>query len=280
MNAWQQGRQSWEAQGCPFPGAAAAGRGGAWRLTAQRPDLSCSEGMLAPARVAAWELLLSSERSPPLRILIWPLISTIYEGTSERSGTYLILCACITSLSSVLDCETPRAGSVRVLSPSETWADFNNAWHHSLAVRHLQCTHEKEFDFLEMSRGYLWGSRRTAIWYVKSKTRRKLSSGPPKPADPACKAGDPGLIPGSGRPAGEGTGCPLQYSWASLVAQLVKNSPAMRETGVDPWVGKISWRREKLSTPVFWPGEFHELYSPWDRRVRHNWATFIFTLLL
>ena len=42
MNAGQQGRPSWEAQGCPFPGAAAAGRGGAWRLTARRPDLSCS----------------------------------------------------------------------------------------------------------------------------------------------------------------------------------------------------------------------------------------------
>ena len=31
-----------------------------------------------------------------------------------------------------------------------------------------------------------------------------------------------------------------------------------------PWVGKIPWRRERLPTPVFWPGEFHELYSPWD----------------
>ena len=46
----------------------------------------------------------------------------------------------------------------------------------------------------------------------------------------ACNAGDPGLIPGSGRSAGVGIGYPLQYSWASLVAQLVKNLPAMRET--------------------------------------------------
>ena len=46
----------------------------------------------------------------------------------------------------------------------------------------------------------------------------------------ACKAGDPGLIPGRGRSAGEGIGCPLQYSWASPVAQLVKNLPAMWET--------------------------------------------------
>ena len=37
---------------------------------------------------------------------------------------------------------------------------------------------------------------------------------------------------------------PLQYPWASLVPQLVKNLPAMWETGLDPWVGKISWRRK------------------------------------
>ena len=45
-------------------------------------------------------------------------------------------------------------------------------------------------------------------------------------------AGDPSLIPGSGRSSGEGIGYPLQYSWASLVAQLVKNPPAMQETWV------------------------------------------------
>ena len=41
------------------------------------------------------------------------------------------------------------------------------------------------------------------------------------------------------------------------MAQLIKNPPAMWETGFDPWVGKIPWRRERLPTPVFWPGEFH-----------------------
>ena len=40
------------------------------------------------------------------------------------------------------------------------------------------------------------------------------------------------MISGSGRSAGEGIGYPLQYSWASLVAQLVKNPPAMWETQV------------------------------------------------
>ena len=48
----------------------------------------------------------------------------------------------------------------------------------------------------------------------------------------ANNAGDPGSIPGSGRSAGKGIGSPMQYSSASLVAQLVKNLPAMRETWV------------------------------------------------
>ena len=55
------------------------------------------------------------------------------------------------------------------------------------------------------------------------------------------------MIPGLGRSAGEEIGYPLQYSWASLEAQLVKNPPAMWES----WVGKIPWKREGLPTPVF-----------------------------
>ena len=57
----------------------------------------------------------------------------------------------------------------------------------------------------------------------------------------------------------------------SLVAQLVKNLPAMQEIRLDPWVGKIPWRREWEPTLVFSPGEFHsqrslEGYSPWGRK--------------
>ena len=50
--------------------------------------------------------------------------------------------------------------------------------------------------------------------------------------EPTCNAGDPGSIPGSRRSSGEGISYPFQYSWASLVAQLVKNPPAMQETSV------------------------------------------------
>ena len=66
-----------------------------------------------------------------------------------------------------------------------------------------------------------------------------------------CKAGHPGSIPESGRSAGEGIGCPLQYSWASLVAQLVKNPPKCSRLRFNSWVGKICWRRDRLPTPVF-----------------------------
>ena len=52
-----------------------------------------------------------------------------------------------------------------------------------------------------------------------------------------CNAGDPSSIPGSGRPGREGIGYPLQYPWASLVAQLVKNPPTMWET----WVQSLGW---------------------------------------
>ena len=52
-----------------------------------------------------------------------------------------------------------------------------------------------------------------------------------------CNAGDLGLIPRSGRSPGERIGCPDQYSWASLVAHLVKNPPAMWET----WVQSLGW---------------------------------------
>ena len=53
----------------------------------------------------------------------------------------------------------------------------------------------------------------------------------------ACNSGDPSSILGLGRSAGEGIGYPLQYSWASLVARLVKNLPAIRDT----WVRSLGW---------------------------------------
>ena len=94
----------------------------------------------------------------------------------------------------------------------------------------------------------------------------------------ACNAGDPGWIPGLGRSAGEGIGYPIQYSWASLVAQLVKNQPAMWET----WVWSLSWKDplEKGKATHFsilaWRIPRTEEaggYSPGGRKkVKHIWA--------
>ena len=80
----------------------------------------------------------------------------------------------------------------------------------------------------------------------------------------ACNAGDPSSIPGSGRSAGEGRGYPLQYSWASLVAHLVKNLPAMWET----WVLSLSWEdplekgKATHSSILAWKIPW-TVYSPW-----------------
>ena len=80
------------------------------------------------------------------------------------------------------------------------------------------------------------------------------------------------MIPGSGRSAGEGVGYSLQYSWASLVAQLVKkkNKKIHLQCGRPGLgVGKIPWKRKRLPSPEFWPGECHGLYN--------DWVTFSFT---
>ena len=62
-------------------------------------------------------------------------------------------------------------------------------------------------------------------------------SGSSADKESTCNVGDSSLIPGSGRSTGEGIGYPLQYSWASVVAQLVRNPPAIWET----WVQSLGW---------------------------------------
>ena len=74
------------------------------------------------------------------------------------------------------------------------------------------------------------------------------------------------MIPELGRSPGEGLGYPLQYSWTSLVAQMIKNLPVMQETWTDAWVGRIPWRKAWQPTPVFLPGEFHGQESLVDYR--------------
>ena len=94
--------------------------------------------------------------------------------------------------------------------------------------------------------------------------------------EPNCNAGDPGSIPGLGRSPGEGTGCPLQYSLSSLVAQLVKNPPTMRETWVlflgweDPLREGMAMHSSILAWRIPWTEEPGGLQSIGSQRVRHD----------
>ena len=87
----------------------------------------------------------------------------------------------------------------------------------------------------------------------------------------SCNGGDPGLIPGSRRSPGEGIGYPLWYSWASLVAQTVKNPPAMHEI----WIRSLGLEdpleegmATHSSTCLANPYGQRSLagYSPWGRK--------------
>ena len=94
-----------------------------------------------------------------------------------------------------------------------------------------------------------------------------------------CNAKRPRFDSWLGRYPGEGIGHPLQYSWASLVAQMVKNLPAMWET----WIWSLDWedpcRRAWQPIPVFLPGESQwteepgGLQSMRSQRVGRDWVT-------
>ena len=86
-----------------------------------------------------------------------------------------------------------------------------------------------------------------------------------------CNAGDPGLITGLGRSTGEGIGYPLQCSWASLVAQIVKNPPAMQENWAPSLGGEDPLEKEMAthSNILAWktPGRLQSMGS---QRVGHD----------
>ena len=94
-----------------------------------------------------------------------------------------------------------------------------------------------------------------------------------------CNAEDPGLIPRLGRSPGEGIGYPCQYSWAFLVAQLVKNPLAMQETRVqslvwgDPLEEGMATHSSILAWRSPWTEEPRGLQSIGSQRVGHDWAT-------
>ena len=108
--------------------------------------------------------------------------------------------------------------------------------------------------------GYIpWGPKELDATQRLTHTHSHIHQGAPWFPDSSvgkeyvCNAGDPGSIPGLGRAAGEGHGYPLQCSWASLVAQLVKNLPARWET----WVQSLGLGRspgEEKGCPLHYSG--------------------------
>ena len=107
---------------------------------------------------------------------------------------------------------------------------------------------------------YFSGSSRRQYQWLGTRIRKNFNElGFPDSSvgkESNCNAGDPGSI--------HWRSIPLQYSWTSLVDQLVKKSTlSAGDLGWIPGLGRFPWRRERLPTPVFWPGEFHGLYSPW-----------------
>ena len=90
-----------------------------------------------------------------------------------------------------------------------------------------------------------------------------------------CHAGDPGLIRGSGRCPGEGIAYPLQFSWASLLAQTLKNLPAMPETvqslGLEDPLEKGTATHSSIPAWIIpWTEEAGGLQSMGSQRVGHD----------
>ena len=101
----------------------------------------------------------------------------------------------------------------------------------------------------------------TIVWFLMSWVFPDSSIG----KESIYNAGYPGSILESGRSAGEGIGYLLKYSWASLVAQLVRIRQQYGRPGFNPWVWNIPWRRERL--PIQYSGLENSIdYSPWDHK--------------
>ena len=112
-------------------------------------------------------------------------------------------------------------------------------------------------------------------WWGKKKVFPGSSAG----KESTCNSGDSGPISELGRSTGEGIGYPLQYSWASLVAQVVKTLPAMQETWAwslgweDPLEKEMATHFSVLDWKVPWIEEPNGLQSSGSWRVRHDWET-------
>ena len=165
-------------------------------------------------------------------------------------------------------------------------------WNINIRTWSLQLTSYKVMEIFSRNEVIVYGKRKfpekLLEWKISSKSRHS----PPCPLPPsspleyihtstlvgfpnsspgkesACNVGDLGSITGLGRSPREGNGYPLQYSWGSLMAQLVKNLLAMQETWVQSlgWEGPLEEGKATHSSIL--------AYTVHGATVGHDWATF------
>ena len=101
---------------------------------------------------------------------------------------------------------------------------------------------------------------KTALWKRRASLITQLVKSPPAIQEtPVCFLGREDPIEKGQTTYSSILGLALQLSWERIHLQC-------RRPGFNPWVGKIPWTRKRLQTSVFWPGEFHRLYSPWGHK--------------
>ena len=133
----------------------------------------------------------------------------------------------------VLTSHQQRKRSWRGRAKSSTWLPLKEDYKSSsMTLRVSKCNSEQPKEAEKCFLSYR-GCLLTVVCFLTMKT--DWVNGCSAGKESACNAWEPSLIPGSGRSPGEGIGYPFQYSWASLVAQTVKNLPAMWE----PWVQSL-----------------------------------------
>ena len=193
-------------EGSPGPGCVCA----CVRVWAWRGCRRCTDPVPHP-HTDAVSPKFPRRKPPDAAKRCWPVVSLAGGSQSRGPPSPQGLCTCVRVAAAVL-CTGVSTHSYMVQSEQPS--------HTCVCYACVMYTHPRSSQFRWFTPTQRWG-------FPDS----------PVAKDSTCNAGDPGSIPGLGRSVGEGVGYALQDSWASRVAQLVKNSSAVRET----WVPSLGW---------------------------------------
>ena len=125
-------------------------------------------------------------------------------------------------------------GSSYLLGVQFQFGLVKKSWRWMVVIAAQKCESTQCYGIVKMV-NFFYGKILCYVYFSPIKKKLTITGGLPwqlSGKESACNAEDPSLIPGLGRSPGEGIGYPLQYSWASLISQMVKNPPAMQETQV------------------------------------------------